>query len=243
MAIPSVSIPVTVEKMTNIVFPEAIQAGVKVSAEIIAQKVHGIENVIEIKALRRHFMTTNLSVYGKDGQLYSFVLEYVDDSTVLNFRVLPASGAPIQLSGMPANTPTLRDDAHWLEAIPRHSHVSTRPERLSLHLTGMYVLDSLEWLSFRLFNRSELDFHPETIRFYLQDRKKVRRRAMQEVDIQPLYQDIPPSIDHGKRSALAMAFLPFHISKGKRLICEFRGTDGRMIQLGVRGGGGFRKGP
>jgi hypothetical protein len=32
-----------------------------------------------------------------------------------------------------------------------------------------------------------------------------------------------------------MAFEPFHISKGKRLICEFRGMDGRMIQLKLPG--------
>lgn len=69
------------------------------------------------------------------------------------------------------------------------------------------------------------------MRFYLQDRKKVRRRAIQEVDIQPIYQDIPESIEREKRSALAMAFHPFYISKGKCLICEFRGMDGRLIQL------------
>jgi hypothetical protein len=232
-AIPSVNIPVTADKMTNIVFPEAIQAGVKVSAEIIAQKVHGVDNVIEIKALRRHFTSTNLSVYGKDGQLYSFVLQYVDDSSILNFRVLPASVAPIRLSDLPVSIPTLRADAQWIEALPRHWHVSTHSERLSLHLIGIYAEDSLEWLSFRMSNRSALNFHPETIRFYLQDRKKVRRRAVQEVDIQPVYQDIPQSIDREKRSALAMAFHPFYISNGKRLICEFRGADGRLIQLRV----------
>jgi hypothetical protein len=234
-AIPSVTIPVTADKMTNLVFPEAIQAGVKVSAEIIAQKVHGVDNVIEIKALRRHFTSTNLTVYGKDGQLYSFVLRYVDDSSVLNFKVVPASGALIQLSGLPSNTLILRADAHWLEALPHHSYVSTRSERLSLHLTGIYVKDSLEWLVFCLSNRSALDFHPETIRFYLEDRKKVRRRAIQEVEIQPIYQDIPPSVGREKQRTLAMAFQPFHVPKAKRLICEFRGTDSRLIQLKLPG--------
>jgi hypothetical protein len=234
-AIPSVTIPVTAEKMTNLVFPEAIQAGVVVSTEIIAQKVHSVDNVIEIKALRRHFTSTNLTVYGKDGLLYSFVLRYVDDSSVLNFRVLPASGATIQLSGLPSNIPTLREDGKELEARPEKLHLAVHAERLILRLTGVYSKDSLEWLTFNLSNRSALDFLPERMRFYLQDRKKVRRRAIQEVDIQPIYQDLPASIDHEKRSPLAMAFNPFNISKGKRLICEFRGMDGRMIQLKLPG--------
>jgi hypothetical protein len=243
-AMPSVAIPVTLDKMTNLVFPEAIQEGVKVSAEIIAQKVHGVDNVIEIKALRRHFTATNLTVYGKDGQLYSFVLKYVDDTSVLNFRILPASGAfgivpasgaPIQLSDLPSNMLTLREDAHWLEIRRPTLHLATRNDHLALRLTGVYAKDSLEWLIFRLCNCSALDFHPETIRFYLQDKKKVRRRAIQEVDIEPLYRDMPLSINRGKCSALAMAFHPFHISKRKRLVCEFRGIDGRVMQIKLSG--------
>lgn len=228
-AIPSVTIPVTESKMTNLVFPEAIQTGVKVSTEIMAQKVHGVDNVIEIKALRRHFTTTNLTIYGKDGQLYSFVLKYIDDTSVLSFRVLPASTAPIQLSDLPTNTPTLRDDARQLEAQRQKLHLSTRTGHLSLRLTGVYSKDNLEWLTFKMTNRSALDFHPGNIRFYLQDKKKVRRRAIQELDIRPIFQDNPENITSKRRIAFAAAFNPFHIGKGKRLICEIRAKDGRIL--------------
>ena len=229
--IPSVTIPVTVDKMTNLVFPEAIQPAVKVSAEIIAQKVHGIQNVIEIMALHRHFTTTNLTAYGKDGHLYSFVLKYVDDSTVLNFRICPDAGAPIRLSDLPAPLPTLREDASELESKPPKLHSSTRNDHLSLRLTGVFSKDSLEWLTFRMTNHSALDFHPETIRFYLQDKHQVRRRAVQEVDLQPVYHDQPETINCIKYSPFSIALDPFHIAKGKRLVCEIRGKDGRLLQL------------
>jgi len=229
--IPSVSIPVTLDKMTNLVFPEAIQSGVKVSADIIAQKVHGVENVIEIKALHRHFTTTNLTVYGRDGQLYSFVLNYIDDTTVLNFRILPAFGAPIQLSDLPAPLPTLREDASELEAQTPTLHPSTRNDHLSLRLTGVFSKDSLEWRTFRIANHSALDFHPETIRFYIQDKHRVRRRAIQEVDLRPVYHDQPETINGTKYSPFSIAFTPFHIAKGKRLVCEIRGKDGRLLLL------------
>ena len=61
----SAVIPVTLDKITNLIFPEAVQAGVKVSTAVIAQKVRGVENVIELKAMRRDFAPTNLSVYGR----------------------------------------------------------------------------------------------------------------------------------------------------------------------------------
>ncbi len=229
--IPSVTIPVTVDKMTNLVFPEAIQSGVKVSAEIIAQKVHGVENVIEIKALHRHFLATNLTVYGRDGQLYSFVLNYIDDTTILNFRILPASGTPIQLFDLPAPLPTLREDARELETQPPKLHSSTRNDHLSLCLTGVFSKDSLEWLTFRMTNHSALDFYSQTLRFYIQDKHQVRRRAIQEVDLQPVYHDQPETINRTKYSPFSFAFNPFHLAKGKRLVCEIRGKDGRFLLL------------
>jgi len=231
--IPSVAIPVTVDKMTNLVFPEAIQPAVKVSTEIAAQLVHGVLNVIEIKALRRHFTTTNLTAYGKDGRLYSFTLHYVDDTSILNFRILPASPAIIQLQDLPITVPALRDDAHQLEVIPSRLHARVSTDHLTLRLTGAWSKDNLEWLTFSISNRSALDFLPETIRFYLQDRKEVRRRAIQELDLQPVYQDCPLAVDRQTPTALAMAFTPFHIAKGKRLVCECRGKDDRLLQLKV----------
>src|SRR5690348_9960629 len=79
----SIAVPATTNKMTNLIFPAPIQTAVKVSRDILVQKVHGVANVIELKAARPEFPETNLSVYGKDGQVYSFIVRYARDSTVL----------------------------------------------------------------------------------------------------------------------------------------------------------------
>src|SRR5450631_3344700 len=83
-------VPVTYNRMTNLVFPMAIRAGIKVSREVLVQKVKGVDNVIELKAARPHFAPTNLSVFGLDGRLYTFELEYADSPPVLSFTVVPA---------------------------------------------------------------------------------------------------------------------------------------------------------
>src|ERR1700753_4002658 len=88
-------VPVTGHKMTNLVFPVDIAAGVRVSRDVLVQKVKGVENVIELKALKRDFTTTNLSVYGKDGRLYSFVLRYVEDTSVLDYRIIRDGGVTV----------------------------------------------------------------------------------------------------------------------------------------------------
>jgi hypothetical protein len=109
-------------QMTNLVFPVAIRTGIKVSRDVLVQKVKGVENVIELKAARPHFAPTNLSVFGLDGRLYSFDLEYSDNPPVLNFAVVPAPTPakrslsilrkpPLLLTDLPVDQETLARDA------------------------------------------------------------------------------------------------------------------------------------
>jgi hypothetical protein len=221
--------------MTNLVFPEAVQVGVKVSAAIIAQKVRGVENVIEIKALRRDFTTTNLSVYGRDGRLYSFVLNYVADDSVLNFRVVAIGEGQIMLTGLPAGVLVLRRTASELEGRRANLHSSARSDGVKLRLCGVYSRDSLEWLVLRVRNKAGMDFVAAGMKYYLEDRKQVKRRAVQEVEITPVFTDVGAAVSVGTRVSFAAGFEPFFVGKGRRLVCEIRGKDGRVLRLGVAG--------
>ena len=243
----SATVPVTMAKMTNLVFPEAVQTGVKISREVSAQKVRGVENVIELRALRRNFTPTNLTVYGKDGRLFSFVLRYVEDTAVLNFRVVaagavvaggnretPASASeyePVMLSGLPVDLQRLRADALLLAGRPARLHVTARSEGWRLRLTGVYFRDSLEWLSLALSNASPMPFAVAKVRFFLQDRKEVRRRAMQDIDLEPVYSAAPPAVGGGKETKFAAGFWPFQVGRSKRLVVEVVGADGRVMRL------------
>src|ERR1700744_3264691 len=101
VGMPSRAVPVSGTKMTNLVFPVALETGVKVSRDVLVQRPRGVDNVIELKAVRRNFAPTNLSVFGKDGRLYSFELRYVEDTAVLSFRIVPGAGPVLKLTGLP----------------------------------------------------------------------------------------------------------------------------------------------
>src|ERR1700743_1602127 len=64
----SVPIPVSLNKMTNLIFPDSILKAVEVSRDLIAQKVRGVRNVLELKAGREGMAETNLSVYDAGGR-------------------------------------------------------------------------------------------------------------------------------------------------------------------------------
>ncbi|HVS95178.1 MAG TPA: DUF4138 domain-containing protein, partial [Puia sp.] len=231
----AVTVPVTVDKMTNIVFPEAVQTGVKVSRDVLVQKVKGVDNVIELKAVRRGFAPTNLSVYGRDGRLYSFTLRYVEDTAVLNYRVIapevpsdgepsgrePSAGEEVLLTGLPVSETRLRSDARRLGQLRPFLRVTGRSEGLRLRLTGVYLRDSLEWLVFSLTSHSVLPYRPTPPRAWVMDERSVKRTASQVIDLSPVY--APGWTLAGGMLRVAAGFEPFMMNARRRLVVEVTG--------------------
>src|SRR4051812_43764006 len=70
---------------TNLIFPFAIVGVDLGSGDVIAKKMGKTENVLLLKAGKAHFLPTNVSVYLKNGVLYSFRVTYADSLLVFNY--------------------------------------------------------------------------------------------------------------------------------------------------------------
>ena len=233
------SLPVTGRKMTNIIFPVEIAAGVRVSRDVLVQKVRGVENVIELKALKRDFAPTNLAVYGKDGRLYSFVLHYVEDTAVLDYRVVrdgEATGSIVQVTGWPVDLERLRMDSRMVAGRRGFLRRRSVGDGLRLQLKGVYLRDSLLWFSLELRDRTAMGCVPGDLRIYTEDRKKVKRTATQELEVSPVYSNGLTVLPGLGREATAVAVHPFVVCRGKRLVIAFSDAEGgRQVVIRVKG--------
>jgi conjugative transposon TraN protein len=231
-------VPVTEHKMTNLVFPVAIRAGIKVSRDVLVQKVRGVENVIELKAVRSHFAPTNLSVFGLDGRLYSFNLEYVADPPVLNFSVVPAPAAnafpSLLLSGLPVNQVTLAADAATLSEEKPFLHPSVTNEKMRLQVDGIYLKDSLLWFTGRIHNSAQVPYYPEYVHVFIQDRTNAKRTAIQQTAIEPVYAAWPHQVFGQSTETFALGYPLFVVPRHKKLWLEAaeRG-GGRVLVLPI----------
>ena len=73
---------------THLIFPAAIRYVDLGSADIIAGKADGSENVLRVKAALRDFSReTNLAVITEDGSYYTFNVKYADEPTKLNIEM------------------------------------------------------------------------------------------------------------------------------------------------------------
>jgi hypothetical protein len=75
---------ITWNKTTNLLFPYGIRSVDRGSPDVLAQKAKGTENILLVKASKENFAETNLSVITSDGKLYSFILRYSNNPSLLN---------------------------------------------------------------------------------------------------------------------------------------------------------------
>jgi hypothetical protein len=79
-------------------------------------------------------------------------------------------------------------------------------------------------------------FTPSYMRVFIEDRKKVKRMASQDVAVVPVYAAHLGPVAGNTSVSLAEGFAPFALAKGKRLVVEMAdGPGGRVLVLRVKG--------
>jgi hypothetical protein len=94
------------------------------------------------------------------------------------------------------------------------------------------------WLGLKAHNGSAVDFVPAGMRFSIEDRKKVRRTAVQSVEVAVPYMMRAGNevLYGGKSMPLVAGLRPITVAKGKRLVVEWRENgNGRRLRLVIGG--------
>ncbi|MEP2296429.1 DUF4138 domain-containing protein, partial [Algoriphagus sp.] len=71
-SIPSVSIQISEQLTTNLIFPQAIKSVDRGNREIMVQRANSVENILQVKAETSEMNNSNLTVITSDGKFYSF---------------------------------------------------------------------------------------------------------------------------------------------------------------------------
>lgn len=240
--IPAQTIPVTLTKITCIVFPVGIQPAGKGTRDIRAQKVKGTENVLMVQAARPNFSPTNLTVVGLNGRIYSLVLRYESDPAAYNYRVIDDTDTgyrltpdrashPVFLAGVPADVSTLSADADTIAGKHSFLHCATNSDKMQMVLKSLYIKDGLLWFAFRLKNHSLLDYRTDYIHFSIQDKKRAKRTAIQERVLPPVYSSPEKVIPGNETRTMVFAFRPFSVPGHKKLVLQISEPDGGRLMI------------
>lgn len=239
-------IEVTFTKTVHILFPAAVTYVDLGSADLIAGKADGAENVVRIKAAVRDFPgETNFSVITSDGCFYSFNATYADEPEQLNIEMEdwlhrdPYSDFVndrmyIRLEELGNETPLVVNRImHTIyERDARDIHTAgSKRFGMQAWLKGVYIHNDLMFLHTSLRNFTHISFDVDFIRFKIADKKVAKRTAIQETFVRPVrvYNDVT-EIGPKQTVRNVYAFKKITIPDDKVLIMEIYEKNGGRHQ-------------
>jgi conjugative transposon TraN protein len=231
------TIDITYSKTSNVVFPSAITTVDRGSRDVLVQKAKGVENVLLIKAGRRNFNQTNLTVITSDGKLHSLLINYTNEPTTLQWKI--GSETPAIIFSETYGKATLhRHAGSILEKENRKSMLKRRSGKVSLGLNAIYVDRKVMYYHLTLANESNIDYDVESLRFYVRDKMKSKRTASQEIELSPLFvlEDVKRSGVPGQATiASVFALEKVTIPDSKRFYIEMMEKNGgRHLKLSLK---------
>lgn len=244
--IPPYALEVTFSKTVHIIFPSAIRYVDLGSADLLAAKADGAENVLRVKAALRDFSTeSNLAVITEDGAYYTFNVKYADEPVKLSIEMTdfihdgeavnrPNNAMQIYMKELGSESPLLVKLI--MKSIYKNNdreikHIGSKRFGIQYTLKGIYTHNGLLYFHAQLKNSSNVPFDVDFITFKIVDKKVAKRTAIQEQIIMPLRAHNNVTFVGGKKTERAVFTLPkFTLPDDKHLIIELNEKEGGRHQ-------------
>lgn len=243
--IPPYALEVTFSKTVHIIFPAAIRYVDLGSADLLAAKADGAENVLRVKAALHFFRESNLAVITEDGAYYTFNVKYADEPVKLSIEMAdfirdgeavnrPNNAMDIYLKELGSESPLLV--RLIMQSIHQNNrreikHIGSKRFGIQFTLKGIYTHNGLLYFHTQLKNASHVPFDVDYVTFKIIDKKVAKRTAIQEQVIAPLRAYNHLMCAGGKKTERTVFTLPkFTIPDDKHLVVELHEKEGGRHQ-------------
>jgi len=244
--IPPYALEVTFNKTVHVIFPAPIRYVDLGSADLLAAKADGTENMLRVKAALRDFSReSNLSVITEDGAYYTFNVKYADEPVKLAVEMTdflhdgeavnhPNNALAVYMEELGQESPLLVKLI--MQSIYKNNdreikHLGSKRFGIQHTLKGVYTHNGLLYFHLQLKNSSNVPFNIDFITFKIVDKKVAKRTAIQEQVIWPLRAYNNLMVIGGKRTERTIFTLPkFTIPDDKMLVIELNEQEGGRHQ-------------
>ena len=229
---------ITYSKTTHLLFPFAIISIDRGSKDILAQKAKGVDNVLQIKAAKQGFDQTNLTVITADGKLYSYLVDYLQNPSILNLQVKQSDqlNNRVLLDPEHINEAEIHQIAQKVVNLPKTVHgIKDKRYDMRFFVNGIFISRDVMYYQLKIANNSNITYDIDQLRFFIRDQKKAKRTAIQEIELKPLYLYNDTTSIKGKSAFTFVYAMPKQtIPNKKYLAIELLEKDGgRYLHLDI----------
>lgn len=210
------SLSITTDKTTSLIFTYPITHVDRGTKDVLVEQVKEADNILLVKAASANFPETNLSVVTGDGSVYSFLVNYEKNPLTWVYS----------LTSQTSSTPERY--ANSISDNPQTMHgIRYRKWDMLAKVSGIYIHDNTIYYQLQLNNQSPIDYDIDLLRFYIRDKKKAKRTAIQENEMRPLYiAGNTKLVKANTTSTLVVALEKFTIPDAKLLSIEVMEKNG-----------------
>jgi conjugative transposon TraN protein len=228
------TLTISYNKTTSLIFPFSIVD--RGSDDVIAQKARGVENVLQIKAGRKDFAETNLTVITADGILHQFAVTYSETPEAQAITVAANETPSIILVADVINEKVVQSNSRT--ALNQKVNGNIRQDKkyqMAFALQDIFIHDDILYCRIHIRNKSAINYDVKSLKLFIRDKKKVKRTSSQEIEITPVFiGNRAAKINGYASSTMVYAVKKFTIPDGKVLhINLFEDNGGRNLGLKV----------
>lgn len=224
-------LPVSDEKLTHVIYPEKIVYVDFGNTTVQVEKAENVNNIVALRAVSPFALQTNLTAITESGRFYTFDLRYAPGCERFSFIVDKQDTKRKQVAILEGRERNTRQKALLEKEISRRPKLLTniRDEVAGMRfcVTNIFVDNDILLFRFGLHNRSQIGYTMDFIRFYIQDAKKRKKTAVQQLEQQPLFSfNRPEEVAALSSCDFTVALPKFTIPDKKVLIIEIQERNG-----------------
>lgn len=242
--VPVHRLELSTHKTSSLIFPFPVKKVDRGSAQVLAQLAEGVENVLHVKARNAEFRESNLTVITTDNQLYMFDVRYAEHPETHHMVLKPierhqkdAWSFIGRKKGLPQGQ-IVAASRKMLASVKPTVDLRDKKMDLQISLNGLFVCAGKLFFRMKLRNKSDIGYPIGQFRTFLQDKKQLKRTAIQEKEL-PIswHVERPELIEPESEQTILFSLDTFTIPVKKQLIIQIMEEDGaRNFSLKVTNG-------
>lgn len=222
-------LPVGKDKQMYLIFPGKITYEDHGSQDISVEKAEGVDNILAVKAVRDFKTESNISVVTDSGKFYTFSLRYTQNPEVFTFVIDKDEQQRVAM--LDDGELTTDQKKKMQEAINKHLPLdlglSDKISGVEFEITNIFIHNDILLFRISMRNRTQINYTIDFMRLYIQDAKKSKKTAIQQLEQNVLFTfDYPEDIPAHEKRTFVVAVNKFTIPDKKRLVIEIQEKNG-----------------
>lgn len=223
------TLPVGLDKQMYLIFPGKIIYEDHGSQDITVEKAEGVDNILAVKANTTFDKESNISVATDAGKFYTFSLRYAPNPEVFSFVIDKEEQQKVAIldEGELPSDEKKRIYEGLKKRLPLNLGLDEQISGMDFRIKNIFIHNNILLFRISMMNRTEINYTIDFMRWYIQDAKKSKKTAIQQLEQNILFTfDLPEEIPAHTEKTFTVAVNKLTIPDKKRLVIEIQEKNG-----------------